>query len=75
MWNSTTSSGKRTGILAIGAHPDDIELGCGASLSYYSNEKVYIISVVMTPGSVSYTHLKKKKTQLLTKQNVLQLNT
>ncbi|EFA9507853.1 PIG-L family deacetylase, partial [Escherichia coli] len=37
MLNSTTSSGKRTGILAIGAHPDDIELGCGASLSYYSN--------------------------------------
>ncbi|EPK2086516.1 PIG-L deacetylase family protein, partial [Escherichia coli] len=34
MLNSTTSSGKRTGILAIGAHPDDIELGCGASLSY-----------------------------------------
>ena len=31
MLNSTTSSGKRTGILAIGAHPDDIELGCGAS--------------------------------------------
>ncbi|HCD4022579.1 TPA: PIG-L family deacetylase, partial [Escherichia coli] len=26
MLNSTTSSGKRTGILAIGAHPDDIEL-------------------------------------------------
>ncbi|HFL8164133.1 TPA: PIG-L family deacetylase, partial [Escherichia coli] len=25
MLNSTTSSGKRTGILAIGAHPDDIE--------------------------------------------------
>ncbi|EFA4518425.1 PIG-L family deacetylase, partial [Escherichia coli] len=23
MLNSTTSSGKRTGILAIGAHPDD----------------------------------------------------
>lgn len=36
MLNSTTSSGKRTGILAIGAHPDDIELGCGASLSYLS---------------------------------------
>lgn len=44
MLNSTTSSGKRTGILAIGAHPDDIELGCGASLSYYSNEKsIYYI--------------------------------
>ncbi|CAJ1268086.1 hypothetical protein JMT78AECX_JMT78AEC_02274 [Escherichia coli] len=46
MLNSTTSSGKRTGILAIGAHPDDIELGCGASLSYYSNEKyiLYLLS-------------------------------
>ncbi len=63
MLNSTTSSGKRTGILAIGtgilaigAHPDDIELGCGASLSYYSNEKVYIISVVMTPGCYICCH-------------------
>lgn len=57
MLNSTTSSGKRTGILAIGAHPDDIELGCGASLSYYSNEKVYIISVVMTLVAVAQSIL------------------
>ncbi|HCQ1707200.1 TPA: PIG-L family deacetylase, partial [Escherichia coli] len=61
MLNSTTSSGKRTGILAIGAHPDDIELGCGASLSYYSNEKVYIISVVMTPGCCGAEYIDRHK--------------
>lgn len=27
------SSANKKGILAIGAHPDDIELGCGASLA------------------------------------------
>ncbi|MGS2997580.1 PIG-L family deacetylase, partial [Escherichia coli] len=27
------SANKRKGILAIGAHPDYIELGCGASLA------------------------------------------
>lgn len=42
----------RPGVLAIGAHPDDIELGCGASLARLSQEGVYITAVVMTPGSV-----------------------
>lgn len=46
MLNSTTSSGKRTGILAIGAHPDDIELGCGASLHIILMKKyiLYLLS-------------------------------
>ena len=41
---------KRKGILAIGAHPDDIELGCGASLARLARNGVYITAVVMTPG-------------------------
>lgn len=41
---------KRKGILAIGAHPDDIELGCGASLARLAKNGVYITAVVMTPG-------------------------
>ena len=50
MLNSITYSGKRTGVLAIGAHPDDIELGCGASLATFSASNIYTIAVVMTPG-------------------------
>ncbi|MBB7356174.1 PIG-L deacetylase family protein [Escherichia coli] len=38
------------GVLAIGAHPDDIELGCGASLARLARDGVYIIAVVMTSG-------------------------
>lgn len=41
---------KRKGILAIGAHPDDIELGCGASLARLARNGVFITAVVMTPG-------------------------
>lgn len=41
---------KRKGVLAIGAHPDDIELGCGASLARLARDGVYIIAVVMTSG-------------------------
>ncbi|MWU81164.1 PIG-L family deacetylase [Escherichia coli] len=46
----TTSSGKTPGVLAIGAHPDDIELGCGATLSRLAHNDVYILSVIMTSG-------------------------
>ncbi|WP_409411816.1 PIG-L deacetylase family protein, partial [Escherichia coli] len=41
---------KIKGVLAIGAHPDDIELGCGASLARLARDGVYIIAVVMTSG-------------------------
>lgn len=37
-------------ILAIGAHPDDIELGCGAILSRHILEGDKVIAVVMTAG-------------------------
>ena len=39
------------GILAIGAHPDDIELGCGASLSRLIKEGYHVTAVVMTAGA------------------------
>ena len=44
-------------ILAFGAHPDDVELGCGGSLalSIKNGQKVGIID--LTQGAVSYTHL------------------
>ena len=35
-------------ILAIGAHPDDIEFGCGGTLMKYSERghKIYILKIV-----------------------------
>ncbi len=45
-----SQSNKRKGILAIGAHPDDIELGCGASLARLARKGIYISAVVMTAG-------------------------
>lgn len=50
MFNNTISSSQK-GILAIGAHPDDIELGCGASLARLAKEGYYITAVVMTAGT------------------------
>lgn len=46
-----SSANKRKGILAIGAHPDDIELGCGASLARLAQKGIYIATVVMTTGN------------------------
>ena len=46
-----SSANKRKGILAIGAHPDDIELGCGASLARLAQKGIYIAAVVMTTGN------------------------
>lgn len=39
-------------IVAIGAHPDDIELGCGAALLAHRQAGDAITMLVMTPGEV-----------------------
>ena len=38
-------------ILAIGAHPDDIEIGCGGSLIKYARQGHEVFLLVMTDGS------------------------
>ncbi len=40
----------RVSILAIGAHPDDIEFGCGGSLAKYSRKGHRLFLLVLTPG-------------------------
>lgn len=50
-YSHLSSSIKRKGVIAIGAHPDDIELGCGASLARLAKNGIYIIAVVMTAGN------------------------
>jgi len=41
---------KKVSILAIGAHPDDIEFGCGGSLIKYSQRGHRLFLLVMTGG-------------------------
>lgn len=42
-------------ILAIGAHPDDIEIGCGATLTRHVDEGANVIAVIMTEGDKGKT--------------------
>jgi LmbE family N-acetylglucosaminyl deacetylase len=38
-------------VLAIGAHPDDVEFGCGATLAKWAASGAYIEILVLTDGS------------------------
>jgi LmbE family N-acetylglucosaminyl deacetylase len=40
-------------ILAIGAHPDDIELGCGATLALFKSKGHEVYLLVLTKGEAS----------------------
>jgi len=40
-----------TRVLAIGAHPDDIEFGCGASLAQWARAGAHVELAVLTDGS------------------------
>lgn len=53
-------------VLAIGAHPDDIELGCGATLSRHAAEGMNVIAVIMTAGHRGATkeYDRQQETQL-----------
>ncbi len=39
-------------ILAVGAHPDDIELGCGGSIAKFTRRGVHVRALVLTRGEV-----------------------
>ena len=44
------SGGARMKVLAIGAHPDDIELGCAGALLRHVEAGDEVTMLVMTPG-------------------------
>ena len=46
-----TAALKTMNILAIGAHPDDIEIGCGATLAKYASYGHNIFLFIATDGS------------------------
>ena len=43
---------KKKNILAIGAHPDDIEFGCGGTLIKYAEKGHHVFLLVMTKGEM-----------------------
>jgi LmbE family N-acetylglucosaminyl deacetylase len=50
-------------ILAIGAHPDDIEFGCGGTLLKYADQGYDIFLLVLTMGNVGGDPETRKKEQ------------
>ena len=43
-------NGKKMNVFALGAHPDDIEIGCGGTLSHLHNEGYNILAVTFSRG-------------------------
>ncbi len=48
---TTTNLSTPTSALAIGAHPDDVEFGCGATLAKWAAQGCIIHHLVLTDGS------------------------
>ncbi|MDE3036543.1 MAG: PIG-L family deacetylase, partial [Nitrospirota bacterium] len=47
-----SNNSDRIRILALGAHPDDIEVGCGGALLHYANRGQQIFLMIMTEGEL-----------------------
>lgn len=45
--------GESLRVLAVGAHPDDVELGCGASLKLFKDNGHEVYVLVLTKGEAS----------------------
>lgn len=46
-------------VLAIGAHPDDIEIGCGGTLCLLHDQGYEIVHLIVTSGEEGSTHIPK----------------
>ncbi len=55
---------KKMNILAIGAHPDDIEFGCGGTLIKYADRGHQLYLLVMTEGGLGAAKSTRKAEQL-----------
>jgi LmbE family N-acetylglucosaminyl deacetylase len=59
---------KKTNILAIGAHPDDIEFGCGGALIKYAMRGHRLFMLVLTGGGAGADTQLRMKEQLASKK-------
>ncbi|MDY6853498.1 MAG: PIG-L family deacetylase [Thermodesulfobacteriota bacterium] len=57
-------------ILAIGAHPDDIEIGCGGTLLKYRRKGANIYLMVLTDGDLGGDNTTRRQEQIVSK-NIL----
>ena len=48
-------------VLAIGSHPDDIEIGCGGTLLKLRERDVSVHMLVLTPGSTPQDRMSEQK--------------
>ncbi len=55
-------------ILAIGAHPDDIEIGCGGSIYKYAAANHGIYLLIMTLGDMGGDKQRRKEEQMKSKE-------
>lgn len=57
VWVSRSQAkGNRRSVLAIGAHPDDIELGCGGTLARFRDAGYQVHGLVITCGEEGNPH-------------------
>lgn len=61
--DSNSKEINKMNILAIGAHPDDIEFGCGGTLIKYAQKKHNVYLLVLTCGEVGGDPGIRKKEQ------------
>jgi LmbE family N-acetylglucosaminyl deacetylase len=55
---------KKISILAIGAHPDDIEYGCAATLSRFAEQRNNVFIQILTDGRCGGDIVTRKKEQM-----------
>ena len=65
------SNEKRLKIIAVGAHPDDIELACGGTLAYAVNQGHDVTMIVVTGNSSLDHHGNSIRTDLEAKSEQL----
>jgi len=58
---------KKATMLAIGAHPDDIEFGCGGTLIKYTKKGHRLFLMILTEGGLGAPTSKRKKEQINSK--------
>ena len=59
---------EKVNILAIGAHPDDIEFGCGGTLIKYAQKGHRLFLLVMTKGGLGAESAKREAEQMDSKK-------
>ena len=59
---------EKVNILAIGAHPDDIEFGCGGTLVKYARKGHRLFLLVMTKGGLGAESAKREAEQMDSKK-------